>query len=227
METIQCASYANTPFWTKLSTGYFRIDGSHSKRPPPGLHLVLTWEGDNSCWEGLTKWIQINEVKSPTSLLSYMCPKFCFFSLFCLDCLGDRRGGLINEATHAPVKKKRRRRKKKSLLLALSWQSSLGFADIMPELCLKDLSERMQRLNHTAFSILPRHSKHLMSNRGCQTLTCASCAIWNKTNLEFQIKNVYHWWDIKKYSWVGALDAINTPPNQKWHNFFFSNKSTF
>lgn len=121
----------------------------------------------------------------------------------------------------------KKRRKKKSLLLALPRQS-LPCLD-MPELCLKDLSEKRQILNHTAFSILPRYSKHFMSNHEFQNPdTCQLCNMKdNKFQINFILKMFFSDETLKILLLSWCMRCHNTLPTQKWHHLFYNNSPTF
>lgn len=74
----------------------------------------------------------------------------------------------MDGATHGPVKKRRIKKEEKKSPTSLVMSVSLGFADVRPELRLKDSFERGQRFDHTVFSMFPGHSQHHMSNHGFQ-----------------------------------------------------------
>lgn len=93
--------------------------------------------------------------------------KVCLSSLFCHDCLGDRREEERDEIMAYKWTSKDEKKEEKpptSLIMTVS----LGFADVMAELSLKDLFERGQRFGHTAFCTIPGHSKDHMTTQGFQ-----------------------------------------------------------
>lgn len=152
-----------------------------------------------------------------------MCHKFCFFSLFCLDCLEDKREGLISGSYKSMEEKKEEEKPPAGLakaVPALSWH-----ARAVPERLIWEKAI----LNHTAFSILPRYSKHFMSNHEFQNPD--TCQLYNMKDNKFQINFILKMFfsdetlKILLLSW--CMRCHNTLPTQKWHHLFYNNSPTF